>query len=178
MSDALDDDEKIKEAAATCAFDSEPLGHAWDWFKCHADQRIALFRFYVIVMGGLAAAVGLLHQQKEHILCAGLSIFAAFVCFCFVRLDTRTSDLVQLGERAMMSEQRRLSIYTGNDDFNIALKADLMTGPWPYTYRRAIKTLLFAAMSLFALFTIISVAESKHVVIVLHRWVGVTLLAT
>jgi hypothetical protein len=170
MSDRSDDDDKTK--ATKAAFDSDGLGHAWDWFKCHADQRIALFRFYVIVMGGLAAAAGLLHQQKEHMLSAVLSLFAAFVCLCFARLDGRTSDLVKLAECALISEQRRLSISTGNDGFNIVEEARKLKRRWPYTYRQCIQALLFAALGLFVLFALISLTESKHVAIVLSYIVG------
>lgn len=165
----------IKEGLAAERHDTAALDHAWDWFKCHADQRIALFRFYVVVIGGLAAGLGVLHQQKEHTVCAVLSLFAALVCFCFAHLDKRTSDLVRLGERAMRSEERKLAIATGNDDFDIALKADGLTGPWPYTYRRVIRVLMFSALLLFVLIALISFAESRHVIVMLHRLCGVLL---
>jgi len=170
MSDALDDDEKAQVPTESHKANSAALDHAWDWFKCHADQRIALFRFYVIVVGGLAAAVGVLHQQKENLLCALLSIFAAFVCFCFMRLDRRTSDLVRLGEHAMTSEQKRLTAYTGNDHFDIALKSQKLTGSWPYTYGQVIRALLSTSAGLFVLFAIVSATEAKHVAMVLHDW--------
>jgi hypothetical protein len=169
--DVSEDDEPL----ATKRYDTAALDHAWDWFKCHADQRIALFRFYVVVVGGLAAGLGVLHQQRENIICAALSVFAAFVCFCFVRLDKRTSDLVRLGERAMRSEERKLAIETGNDEFDIALKAESPTGCWLHTYRRIIRALLLSAFWLFVLFALISVTESRHVLVILHSLSGVSL---
>lgn len=149
MSDEADNDQKVEEASPLNTSDFVALDHAWNWFKCHADQRMALFRFYVLVIGGLATAVGVLHQQKEDFICVVVSLFAAFVCFCFMRFDKRTSDLVRLGERAMRSEQQRLVRVTGNTDFDIALKADQLTGPWPYTYRRIIRALTLASSGLF-----------------------------
>ena len=72
------------------------LDHAWDWWKYHADQRIALIRFYILTLGGVAAAVGWLLQQHESLLSALISGLGAILSFCFLRLGTRTADLVKL----------------------------------------------------------------------------------
>lgn len=84
------------------------------------------------------------------------------VCFCFARMDKRTSDLVRYGEAALRSEQLRLANLTGNDDFNIARSSDKNRGPWPYTYREIIRFLLWVSLILFVLVAVISLIASKH----------------
>jgi transposase len=39
--------------------------------KYHAEQRIALIRFYILAMGGMAAGIGYLHKEDQHWLCFG-----------------------------------------------------------------------------------------------------------
>jgi len=160
MSDEPDDGRKVEQEPTPSRPDSVPLDHAWAWFKYHAEQRLTVLRFYILVIGGLATAVGVLHQQKEAFICVLASVFAAFVCFCFMRFDNRSSDLVHLGEGALRSEQRRLAILTKNDDFEMTLKADQLTGGWPYAYGRIIRALLGASLCLFVLFAAISAEES------------------
>src|ERR1019366_1473384 len=87
---------------------SEALDHAWNWFKFHASQRVAMVRFYLVALGAVAAGIGVLQEQERHVLCASLSLFGSVMSFCFLRIDRRTGILVKLGEQALSSEQARL----------------------------------------------------------------------
>jgi hypothetical protein len=73
--------------------------YAWKWFAFHADQRIKMFNFMLIIFGVFAA--GVVNALDKH-----LPTFAvAFLCFVaaglaeiFVRLDRRNRELVWRGE--------------------------------------------------------------------------------
>lgn len=100
------------------------LDHALSWRKHHADQRIALIRFYIIALGGVAVAWGWVNQRHEYIFSTIISIFGAVLAFCFLRLDQRTSDLVKVREDALKPEQERMAAATGNDAMRLCLSAD------------------------------------------------------
>jgi hypothetical protein len=118
------------------------LDHAWAWWKYHAEQRVALIRFYILSLGGVGAAFGLLHQQKEYVLCAIVSIFGTLFSFCFIRLDTRTSDLIKVGEAALAKEHERMALATGNEAMRLCAEAEMQTRYWPYSYGQIMAAIL------------------------------------
>jgi hypothetical protein len=142
---------------------SGALDHAWNWFKYHAEQRIAMFKFYIVVVGAVAVGLGSLLEKKELLLGATLSIFLAIISFCFLRIDQRTSDLIKLGERALLSEQKRLAIMTQNDDFNICLFAERKSGVWPQSYGQSVKVLLILTIIFSLGFGIIFLYNSEAI---------------
>lgn len=125
------------------------INHAWDWWKYHADQRIALIRFYILTLGGIAAAIGWLHQQHQILFSVLLSAFGAILTFCFLRLDTRTADLVKIGEDALRNEELWLSSITSNEQMKLCQASDNQKRYWPYTYGQVISTILSIVMTLF-----------------------------
>src|SRR5258706_731665 len=78
------------------------LDYAWKWFSYHADQRVKMFNFMLIVFGVFATAI-VTSVDK------GLpSWFIAFLCFVaaalgliFSLLDRRNRDLVWVGEEVL-----------------------------------------------------------------------------
>jgi len=81
--------------------DAVALDHAWRWFEYHANQRMTMIRFYLIVSGAIASGAGYLWISKEYLLSAILSAFGTIASLCFMRLDKRVSGLVKLGEDAI-----------------------------------------------------------------------------
>jgi hypothetical protein len=147
---------------------NEALDHAWNWFKYHADQRIAMVRFYIVALGGAAAGIGILFQHEQHFLCTCLSLFTALMSFSFLRIDQRTSDLVKIGENALRSEQSQLAVITGNQAFNMCRQADAKGTVRLYTYGEVFRLLLSSAMAMFLLMALFSLITSKHMLMLIH----------
>lgn len=101
------------------------LNHAWDWFKYHADQRLMLIRYYLIMVGALGG--GYLAALKDGLYAISIvvAIFGAVVSVLFERLDQRVSDLVKVGEAAMAKEEEALARRTGYDEIKIVERADI-----------------------------------------------------
>ena len=72
---------------------------AWKWFAYHADQRVKMFNFMLIVFGIFAA--GLVNALDKHVPKPAVVLFAFFagiLALVFSLLDRRNRDLVWLGE--------------------------------------------------------------------------------
>jgi hypothetical protein len=166
----LDDGEEKKRVEEDHDAAKQSLDHAWAWFKYHAEQRVATMRFYVVALGGAAAGVGALNQGGQHMLCGGLSAFAALMSFCFLRMDRRSSDLVKFGEEALQFEQARLATATGNAALEICRKSTVNRRPWPYSFGQIMHLLLRSMILAFMLALIYSVASSEHILMLIHGW--------
>lgn len=145
-------------------------GHAWDWFKYHAKQRISMMRFYILSLGGAAGGIGYLLQQQEHCAAATLSLFAALMSFCFMRFDRRVSDLVKLGEKALRYEQNYLAVATGDQAFDICRHADTDRRPWPYSYSEILRLLLVSSCLMFIIGAAYSICQSRHLLFLIHNY--------
>ena len=87
--------------------------YAWKWFCFHADQRVKMFNFMLIVFGIFAAGVvNALDKNLPTIVMAGLCIFAIVLALIFILLDRRNRDLVWLGEDVLMDLERK-AIFRG-----------------------------------------------------------------
>ena len=84
-------------------FDKAASEHAWRYFELHAQQRIAVFNFYIAITGLLAAGIGFSLQQegKYLYLCSILGFFMIFISFIFWKLDHRVSMLIKNSEAAL-----------------------------------------------------------------------------
>src|SRR4051812_17959205 len=84
--------------------------YAWKWFSFHADQRVKMFNFMLIVFGIFAAGVvnALDKAALPRVALAGLCFFGTFLAWAFTRLDRRNRDLVWLGEDVLMELERKV----------------------------------------------------------------------
>ena len=165
----LEDDDKAREEVLK--LQQTALDHAWSWWKYHAEQRIALIRFSIVALGGVAVAVGWVHQRHEYFLCTLISIFGALLSYCFLRLDVRTSDLVKVGETALEPEQERMAAATGNDAMRLCRFADAQKGAYPYSYGQIIRAVLGAASVLFILIALVSILKFADIT---PRWLMIS----
>lgn len=79
------------------------LEHAWRYFALHANQRMLVFNFYLVLSGLVLAALakaleGDVAPPWFSIL---LGIFLAVVSFVFWKLDQRTCFLIKHAEEAL-----------------------------------------------------------------------------
>lgn len=89
-------------------FHREAFEHGWEWFKYHADHRLILIRFYLILVGVTATAyiAGIVNMAPYASI--GSAIFGFFFSIIFCFLDYRISNLVKLGETVLNKEQELL----------------------------------------------------------------------
>ncbi len=76
--------------------------YAWGYFALHADQRMKLFNFFLIlsglILGAFPAVRGMAAGAKAVALLPALLVLTAFI---FWRLEERTRRLVKNGEDAL-----------------------------------------------------------------------------
>jgi hypothetical protein len=79
------------------------LEHTWRYFALHAQQRISIFNFFLILSGLVAAGLAACVQRRGTIqlLGAGLGALLCLVSFTFYKLDQRSSFLIKHSENAI-----------------------------------------------------------------------------
>jgi hypothetical protein len=71
--------------------------YAWNWFSYHAAQRMTVFRFFSLLIGGLS--VGFYQTlPKSPAIAFAISVLALLFSVLFWRLDLRTRELIRIGE--------------------------------------------------------------------------------
>jgi hypothetical protein len=74
------------------------LQYGFKWFTYHARQRLATFKFYLVIYSGLAAAVPFLLKERIHVGSLLLSFIMVLISILFWQLDVRNRQLIQIGE--------------------------------------------------------------------------------
>jgi hypothetical protein len=130
--------------------------HAWNWFKYHADQRLIMIRFSVLILGAIAVGIYYLHKDQENAFSLTLSIFGIIVAYSFLRLDLRTADLIKLGENALSEREDQIAQATNSSKINIFSETDKLRNQhcFPYTYRQNFRLLFTCVISLYLLIAI------------------------
>lgn len=146
-------DEKLpQQSVAEASKRAEELG--WNWFKYHAEQRMIMFRYYLIVIGLCitAFAAAIRENPLISLLIAG---FAAVASVLFGALDWRVSKLVKLGENVLRDEQARLGHVLGYDSIHITNLANAPSNHWVGqrigSYTKAFRVLFVSVVVLFLL---------------------------
>lgn len=114
------------------------LEHAWRYFQLHAQQRMTVFNFYLIITGLIAAGLGACVVQggKLVVIGGGLGLFLSFITFIFWKLDQRVSIMIKKSEDAIVSLEKILaipeaSLFSG--DLEPPTKRGFsITSPWTY----------------------------------------------
>lgn len=79
--------------------------HAWDYFALHADQRLRMFHFFIILETGLVAAMLLAVRVgsggEATNLFWPIGVLMALLSFVFWKLDQRTKGLIKVAEEAL-----------------------------------------------------------------------------
>ena len=80
--------------------------YAWRWFDLHAKQRVSMFNFFLLSVGALATAYGLLLREQLHVVAAVAAGMGVFVSLVSCLLDVRNRQLVKMGEEALKEVER------------------------------------------------------------------------
>jgi hypothetical protein len=114
MTDATRD--RDKEASRVGGLPSDPmqppdkaLDHAWRYFALHAQQRISVFNFFVVLSGILATGIGAGIQAGKSMASVVAILGALLTLFSYVfhRLDGRGSELVKMAEESLVAGENQ-----------------------------------------------------------------------
>lgn len=116
------------------------LEHGWNWFRYHAEQRLTMIRFYLVIIAASAtaffAAIGPYPEAA-----AGASFFG-FVCsLLFWRLDARVSYLIKVGEAAISEQEQFIASECDLKSIDIINRADEKAGRFLTSYSQILRVL-------------------------------------
>jgi len=81
--------------------------YGWNWFSHHAAQRMTVFRFFFLLLGGFS--VGFYQTlPKSPAIAFVFSVLAFLLSILFWRLDLRTRELIRIGEDLLMESETEL----------------------------------------------------------------------
>jgi hypothetical protein len=88
----------------------EARSYAWNYFALHADQRMKLFNFFLVLSGLILGAFPAVRNMAPGLkVVALLPSFLVLSAFIFWRLDERTRRLVKNAEAALKFLDERWS---------------------------------------------------------------------
>jgi hypothetical protein len=118
-----------------------------EWFKIHADQRLRMFNFFLLIAGFCIGGFFTSLQIRSAIAASTVAFLLGAVCICFKFLDRRTAQLLKHGEKLLSYSLLKLS--EGNGDIpNIIELSDKRDGVPSYRQVFNVLFLLFGAMSI------------------------------
>jgi hypothetical protein len=114
-----DSDEECEKDAA------EVADFAFKWFQLHADQRLKVFNFFLVIAGICVAGFFTAMQAKNSIAASFISLVLVVVCVCFKQLDLRTAQLVEIGEDYLREWLENKNKKIGSTNANLIARADV-----------------------------------------------------
>lgn len=138
----------------------ESIRHAWNWFKYHAEQRMIVVRFYLIMAGALGAGYISALNSGKNFLAVIVAVFGAGTSFLFARLDRRVAYLIKLGEAALAHEEQVLATETGNQAIQIIGQAGTSPQGWFTSYGKIFRAMFWSAFCVFAVAGLYALANS------------------
>ncbi|NQU58465.1 MAG: hypothetical protein HQ513_14625 [Rhodospirillales bacterium] len=108
------------------------LTHATMWFQVHAEQRMKLMSFYVILLAGVIAGFAAALKDKNQLLEFLIAIAIVILTYAFKSLDQRTSSLVKNAEAALEKVEETLANETSFDQLKLIKLAENRGGNFSY----------------------------------------------
>lgn len=131
------------------------LNHAWRYFELHANQRIALFRFYIIFSTLFATGLCYLFIRFPYdriiheLLIIAISIMFIILTNIFSRLDKRNCELIHFSEDALKILESEVPFYSKLKIFTEEESSKQMS-------HRQCFTIIYGVSYGFAIFSIIA----------------------
>lgn len=97
------------EPAAPNDLQKTQIDYAWKWFAFHADQRVKMFNYMLVVFGIAAAGVVNVLSKPDQVpvwAVSGLCFVTSLLALLFTRLDRRNRDLVWFSEDVLIHLER------------------------------------------------------------------------
>ena len=84
--------------------------HAWRYFELHANQRMSVFNFFLVLGGLVAAGLAGIAQGPEKLAPVGavLGLLLAVAAYIFWKLDQRVAFLIKYAEAALSELEKDL----------------------------------------------------------------------
>jgi len=142
------------------------LDHTWRYFELHANQRMYIFNFFLVLSGLVAAGLAASFEGKGPLLLIGvvLGLLLALVSFVFWKLDQRVSFLIKNAEIALVElealfPELRLRLFTEEPRLTQEARsaASLLRRQWTYGHSFRFVFSIMGGVGL--LFTILSISR-------------------
>lgn len=104
--------------------DARVLDNGSRWFSLHADQRMRAMNFFLVAAAFLTAGyVGAIGGER-HLIAAFVAVLGLVATGVFWAIESRTRQLVHVGEAAMQAVENRLVETTGIEAARLTAIAD------------------------------------------------------
>jgi hypothetical protein len=106
---------------------------AIEQLKIHADQRMKLMNFYIIIVGFCIGGYFTNFGKNNYPPQIAISLFLLFMTYCFWKIDDRTRQLVKISEGSLKIVTEYLKKELKEDAVEIVGISDDKKGNWSYT---------------------------------------------
>lgn len=100
------------------------LARASSWFQIHADQRLKVFNFYIVLLAVFVTGFMTLLKENLHQWEIIISVCLFVVTFAFKKLDQRTASLVKNAEAALEKIENTIASASGIEQVNLVKEAN------------------------------------------------------
>lgn len=129
--------------------DTQLLDHGWRHFEFHAQQRLSLFNFYVVLCGLIVAAWATVMTSDDRLpgVAFFLSSLLTLFSFIFWKMDQRNADLTKRSEALMGAAEKRL--FTAGeclfcqDEIDEPLRSELPLILRKWSHGRSLRVMFF-----------------------------------
>jgi hypothetical protein len=121
---------------------------AFQWFSIHAEQRLKLLNFFLLIAGFCIAGFFAALQAKNHLAASVVSILLVCMSYLFKQLDRRTSQLIKHAEDYLKESLGSVSSELKSQAANFVSRAEQKDGLWSYRQIFNILFFLFGALGL------------------------------
>jgi hypothetical protein len=105
-------------------FDKVANDVAMKWFEVHAEQRLKLLNFFLIIVGFCIAGYFAALQAKNGFAASIIGLLLTCVCFCFKQLDRRTTQLLKIAEDYLRESLHKLAVQIDSNTINFIERAE------------------------------------------------------
>jgi len=105
---------------------------AQEWFKVHAEQRLQLFNFYVVLIAAAVAGFASALEARLYPFAIAISVVLLVLTYAFKSLDRRVAELVKIAERAHDKIDELVSERLQIEDVRLAKLSDRKGGTKSY----------------------------------------------
>jgi len=130
---------------------------AWRYFEIHANHRLTIFNYFLILAGLLAAGIGASVQSTGHLRLVGIALgfILVLVSFVFWKLDQRASFFIKRAETALAQMESELSqeafqLFLSEPTATCQAKKDAPAWNPHWTYGQSLRC-VFVGMGLFGI---------------------------
>lgn len=104
-----------------------------EWFKIHADQRMKLFNFYLLFLGGIVLLGSIILEQEHALIRMFGGGFIVWISLVFRELDRRISELIKGAEKGLIEIEQRQAERIGANATKVVLSAQAKDQTWSYS---------------------------------------------